>query len=207
MPLPDTQGFNLFSFRQTIGDPGRPYLFLVHIPHIGTDTVVTAMARTTTLPPYNVGNVNIPFQGVNIKLGTTPEFADWTVTFLSDEAHELHRLFNSWSAIVYDIGVGATGHSNEYKSDQVGVAQLARTGNIVTSYNLVGTWPKTVGEISVGHDQNAAVETFDVVFSYDYFVVDSDFGNHTKAESMIRGDVVQVDRGTALPENGGFNPQ
>lgn len=206
MPLQPDVPFNLHSFRQTIGDPGRPYLFLVHIPHIGTDTVVTTLARTTTLPGYNVGQVLIPFQGVNIKLGTTPEFPDWTVTFLSDEAQELRRIIMNWQAIVYDIGVGETGHSNEYKSDQVSVAQLARTGDIVAAYNFAGCWPRTVAEITVGHDQNAAVEQFDVTFSYDFFTLNDEFGDATKADAMIRGTVFNIDRGTSLPENGSFNP-
>lgn len=205
MPLPDTNGFNLYSFRQTIGDPGRPYLFLVHIPEISNDTIVTAMARSTSLPPYTLGSTPIMFQGVAIKLATTPEFADWTVNFLSDEAQELNRLFKSWQAIAYDIGVGETGHSNEYKSDRMGVAQLARTGSKVATYNMVGAWPKTVGEITVGHDQNAAVEAFDVTFSYDYYVIDADFGDHTKAAPMIRSTEFDVGRGTPIGD-GSFRP-
>lgn len=209
MPLPnEPQGFNLHSFRQLIGDPGRPYLFLVQIPQIGRDTIVTAMARSTTLPAYNIGSVPIPFQGVNIKLGTTPEYADWTVSFLCDEAHELRRAFMSWQAIVYDIGVGETGHSNEYKSDQVGVAQLARNGQIMAAYNLVGTFPKTVGDITVGHDQNAAVEQFDVTFSYDYFILDDKFGESTTVDEMVRGNIPQISRGTSINgTDGNFNPQ
>lgn len=205
MPLPDTNGFNLYSFRDTIGDPARPYLFLIHIPEISTDTIVTAMSRASSLPPYTLGSVPIQFQGVAIKLATTPEFADWTVNFLCDEAHELNRLFRSWQAIAYDIGVGETGHSNEYKSDRMGVAQLARTGAKVATFNMVGAWPKNVGEITVGHDQNAAVEAFDVTFSYDYYVVDADFGDHTKASPMIRATEFDTDRGTPIG-NGSFKP-
>ena len=206
MPLPSEGAFNLHSFRTLIGDPGRPYLFLVQIPHIGRDTVMTAMARSTSLPAYTLGSVPIQFQGTNIKLGTTPEFQDWSVTFLSDEAHELRRLFMNWQSIVYDIGVGQTGHSNEYKSDQVGVAQLARTGDIMAAYNFVGAFPKNVGEINVGHDQNNAVEQFEVSFSYDYFVMDDKFGESTSVKEMIRGNVPQIDRGTPIG-NGNFNPQ
>lgn len=208
MPLPnEPAGFNLYNFRDTIGDPGRPYLFLVNIPSIGNDTVVTAMARATTIPGYNIGFVPIQFQGVSIKIGTTPEFPDWTVTFLCDEAHELRRLFMQWQAIVYDIGPGLTGHSNQYKSDRMGVAQLARTGAKVASYQMVGTWPKTIADITVGHDQNAAVEQFDVTFSYDYFVIADDFGDATKAEPMIRASGLDIDRGaTRNGVNGAFRP-
>jgi hypothetical protein len=208
MPLPNEQaGFNLHTFRQTIGDPGRPYLFLVNIPSIANDTIVTAMARSTTLPGYTIGTTPIAFQGVNIKIGTTPEFADWTVNFLCDEAHELRRIIMAWQAVIYDIGPGTTGHSNEYKSDRLGVAQLARTGAKVCTYNMVGAFPRTVGDIAVGHDQNAAIEQFDVTFSYDYFVVDSDFGDSTTTKSMIRATNFDIDRGTSRNNtNGNFRP-
>jgi hypothetical protein len=208
MPLPsEPQGFNLHSFRQIIGDPARPYLFLVNIPQIGRDTVVTAMAKSTSLPPYTLGKVPVNFQGVPIQIGTVPTFGNWNVTFLCDEAHELRKLFMSWQSIIYDIGTGTTGHSNEYKSDQVGVAQLARTGGIVSTYNFVGAFPESVAEITVGHDQGGALEEFAVTFSYDYFIVDSAFGESTKVAPMVRGNIVQVGRGNALPENGNFNPQ
>jgi len=208
MPLPNFDGFNLYKFRETVGDPGRPYLFLVNVPQIGTDTVVTAMARSTNLPGYTVGQVAIPFQGVNIKIGTTPEYQDWTVNFLCDEAHELRRLFMNWQAIVYDVGLGLTGHSNQYKSDQVGVAQLARTGAIIAAYNMVGAWPKSVGDITIGHDQNSSIEQFDVTFAYDYYILDSKFGESTNAAAMIRGSAPQINRGNSINgSSNNFTPQ
>ena len=211
MPLAPNDQFNLYNFRQTIGDPARPFLFLVRIPEIGTDQVVTALARSTELPALTNGTVNIPFQGVNIKIATTPEFGDWTVTFLCDEAHELRRLFFKWQTLQYDIGTGLVGHSNTYKSDQVGVAQLARDGEQVARYGMVGAFPKTVGQIAVAHDQNGAVETFEVTFSVDYFILVDNFGEQANQGSFVRStSSVQINRGSPPP--GGnwptpFNPQ
>jgi hypothetical protein len=211
MPLAPNENFNLYNFRNTIGDPARPFLFIVHIPEIGTDTIVTAMARSTTLPALNIGTIPIPFQGVNIKIGGTPEIADWTVNFLCDEAHELRRLFLKWQTLEYDLGTGLVGHSHTYKSDQLGVAQLARNGEQVARYGMVGAFPKTVGDIAVGHDQNGTVETFDVTFSIDYFILVDQFGGQTRQDSFVQNTrSVQINRGTQPP--GGnwktpFNPQ
>ncbi len=211
MPLDPNDNFNLYNFRQTIGDPARGFLFLVHIPEIGTNTVMTTLARATTLPGLTLGSIQVPFQGVNIKIAGTPEFGEWQCSFLCDEAHELRRLFFKWQTLAYDIGTGSVGHSHAYKSDKVGVAQLARNGEQVARYGLVGAFPKSVGEIAVGHDQNGQFEQFDVQFSMDYFVLVDQFGNQTNPESFVRNtQSVKIDRGVQPPGRAWktpFNPQ
>jgi len=211
MPIDKNDGFNLYNFRQVIGDPARPYLFLVHIPEIGQDTTMTAIARSTELPPYTLGEVPVAFQGMNIKLATPPTYGDWSVTFLCDEAHELRRLFFKWQSIAYDAGTMLLGHSQSYKSDNIGVSQLARNGERVAKYGFVGMYPKTVGNISVGHDQTGNVETFEVAFAYDYWVLVDQMGTQTTQDSFVRStQSVKIDRG--VPPPGGnwqtpFKPQ
>lgn len=206
MPIGDRE-FNLHDFRTTIGDPARPYLFLVHIPEIGTNEVMTTLARATELPGYNLGSVPIPFQGVPIKIGAPPEFPDWTVTFLCDEAHELRRIFMRWQSLCYDVGNMTLGHSNSYKSDQVAIAQMARNGEKVAVYGFIGAWPRTVGAISIGHDQTGNIETFEVTWSYDYFTLNDDFGDQVGVAPFIRSDrSPQIDRGAPPPAGNWNNP-
>lgn len=201
MPINEGEPFNLYNFRTTIGDPARPYLFLIHVPEVSNDVVMTTMARSTELPGFQLGEVPIAFQGINIKIGAPPTFPDWTVTFLCDEAQELRRIFNQWQAICYDVGTQLLGHSNEYKSDQISVAQLTRTGQRATVYGLIGAWPKNVGPIGVGHDQTGNVETFEVTFSYDYYVLLNQIGDDTtNTAPFVRSTKApQIDRGTPPP--------
>jgi hypothetical protein len=210
MAIEANQPFNVYNFRNAVGDPARPYLFLVHIPEIGTDTVVTAMARSTTLPEKQVQDVQIPFQGVNLKIGSTPTYGDWTVSFLCDEAHELRRLFLKWNSLIYDVGTGFVGHSNTYKSDKMGVAQLGRKGEQVARYGFVGAYPKQIGNIAVDHGQATEAERFDVIFSYDYWILVNQFGEQTTAGSEVRPtSATKISRGSPPP--GGqwtnFKPQ
>lgn len=207
MPLPNQEVFNLHQYRNIVGDPARPYLFLVVIPEIANDTVTTGMARSTSLPEYQIGEVNIPFQGLNVKIASTPTFNDWMVQFTCDEAHELRRIFLQWQALAYDVGTGTTGHSNQYKSDQLGVAQLNRQGKAIAKYGFVGAWPKTVGAINVGQDQNADYEKFDVTFSYDYFILVNEFGEQTKPETMVRSQIISPERGNSPNFGGNFKPK
>lgn len=205
MPFPQESNnggnFNLFNFRQTIGDPARPYLFLVHIPEIGKDEVVTSLARSTSLPKYTIKDIAIPFQGVQINIGGTVEpNQDWTVDFICDEAHELRRLFFKWQSLIYDIGTGLTGHSSSYKSDAISVAQMARNGTIVANYGLVGAYPKEVDQIEVSHDKGAEFESFKVTFKFDYFTLMDKNGEQTKADSFVRSTKsIKINRGAPPP--------
>ena len=206
MGIEPNQPFNLYNFRQTVGDPARPYLFLVHIPEIGTDTVVTAMARSTNLPAATNTPVAVPFQGVNLNLGSTPTFEDWTCTFMCDEAHELRRLFLKWNSLIYDIGTGFAGHSNSYKSDKIGIAQISRNNIKVATVNLVGAFPLNIGAVALTQEAGN-FETFDVTFKYDYYIYDTKFGEQTNAAPFVRAsNSTRIDRGTPPPTNN-FKPQ
>lgn len=210
MGINPNEPFNLYNFRQTIGDPARPFLFLVTIPEIGSNTVVTSMARSTTLPEITMSDVGIPFQGMTMNIGGTPSFSEWNVTFLCDEAHELRRLFLKWNSLIYDVGTGLVGHSNTYKSDKVGVAQLARNNAPVAKYGFVGAYPKTVGPIDLDHGKKDEAETFQVTFKYDYFINVNQFGEQTTAAPFVRPSTsARISRGSPPPAGNwtSFNPQ
>lgn len=204
------EAFNNYQFRNTVGDPGRPFLFLVHIPEVGTDTIVSAMARSTTLPEVTLGEVQIPFQGVNMKIGSAPTYADWTVNFLCDEAHELRRIFMKWNSLAYDVGTGLVGHSNTYKSDKMGVAQLGRQGGMIARFGFIGAYPSTVGAVTLNQGEVGAAEVFDVTFKYDYFVNVNNFGEQTNPGPFVRPtSSPQLSRGSPPPGGNwsNFKPQ
>lgn len=210
MAINNNEPFNNYQFRNTVGDPARPFLFLVHIPEIGSDTVVTALARSTNLPQATSDDVKIPFQGINLKIGGVPTFEDWSVTFLCDEAHELRRMFFKWHSLQYDVGTGFVGHSNMYKSDKMGVAQLGRTGQRIAKYGFVGAFPKSVGAIEVNHGTTGEAETFQVTFAYDYFVMVQEFGEQTNAGPFVRPtSAPRLSRGSVPPGGqwNSFKPQ
>lgn len=204
------QPFNLHDVRKTINDPARPYMFLVTIPEIGSNSIVTAMCRSASIPARTNSEIPIAFQGMNLYIGGTPTYEDWTVSFLCDEAHELRRLFLKWASLVYDAGTGFIGHSASYKSDNVGVAQLSRNNAQVAKIGFVGAWPKVVGNIELAQGQSGEAETFPVTFRYDYYVQVNQFGEQTTTGSEIRPTTsTRLSRGTPPP--GGnwtqFRPQ
>ena len=191
MPFP-IDNYNLQSFRNIIGDTAKAYLFLVQIPAVGpaTGEQITCFARTTTLPEYNIQTTEIPFQGLQYKVATVPQFGDWQIEFLADEAHILRHRFLGWQAQIYDAQRQLAGSPLNYKADNIQVHQLNRTGGIVSTYNFVGMFPSIVGEVTLDHS-NVDPETFSVTFAYDYFTIGS--GNATSALDNTSNAFIKLD--------------
>ena len=171
MPFP-AGNRNLYNFRTIIGDHSRPHLFLVNIPAIGSDSIeMTAFARTTKLPGYEVQTTDIPFQGMNYKVATSASMGGtWECEFLVDDAHEIRLRFLQWMGSVYDPERMVAGSPLFYKSDNVTVSQLNRIGSSIFTYQFIGLFPTNVAEISLDHGTQDP-EKFSVTFTYDYFAV------------------------------------
>lgn len=175
MPFPEgVEPMNLYSFRQTIRDVSRPYLFMVEMPFLdGNNAKVTAFARSTTLPKYTVGTIEIPFQSQRLRFaGPATIDGAWQVEFLCDELHALRNRFMQWLQIEYNPQALLAGAPVSYKYDQAKVYQLARNGEIVVSYQFIGLFPTNVQEIALNHEETG-YSRFAVDFAYDYFTVSS----------------------------------
>lgn len=171
MPFP-AGNRNLYNFRTIIGDHSRPHLFEVSIPAIGSDNIeMTAFARTTKLPAYEIQTADIPFQGLNYKVATSANMGgNWECEFLVDDAHEIRLRFLQWMGSIYDAERQVAGSPLFYKADNVTVSQLNRVGQHTFMYKFVGLFPTNVGEITLDHGQQDP-EKFTVTFAYDYFAV------------------------------------
>lgn len=175
MPFPEgVEPMNLYSFRQTVRDVSRPYLFMVEMPFIdGNNAKVTAFARSTTLPKYSVGTIEIPFQSQKLRFaGPATIDGTWQIEFLCDELHSLRNRFMQWLQIEYNPQALLAGAPVSYKYDNCKVYQLARNGEVVVSYQFVGLFPTNVGEVALNHEETG-YSRFPVEFAYDYFTVSS----------------------------------
>ena len=174
MPFPsDVESMNLYSFRQTIRDVSRPYLFMIEMPNIDTSTAkLTAFARTTSLPKYSLSTIDIPFQSQKLKLaGPANIEGTWQVEFLCDELHTLRNKFLSWTQLGFDIQRLQAGAPSSYKYDLAKVVQLARNGARIAQYQFIGLFPTSVGEIQLSHEEQGYAK-FPVEFAYDYYTID-----------------------------------
>lgn len=186
MPFPDgVEPMNLYSFRQQIRDVSRPYLFMIEMPFIDSNNAkVTAFARTTSLPKYSVSTIEIPFQSQKLRLAGPANFdGTWQIEFLCDEAHTIRNRFMQWLQREWNPQTLTAGAPLNYKYDQAKVYQLSRAGGIVVTYNFVGLFPTSVGEIALNHEETG-YSRFPVEFAYDYFTVDSNNSSSAAADAI-----------------------
>jgi len=172
-------GFNINDFKSrglSLGG-ARPSLFEVSISTpfsaaAGALEKFTFTCRASEVPAATIGSVDVPYFGRKIKLAGDREFADWTVTVMNDEDYLVRNMFEDWSnrmnSLVGNLKIdGAL--NNSYKTTAF-VSQFSKDGTGIRSYEFVGIFPTTVSNMALDWDNTNAIQTFDVTFSYDYWV-------------------------------------
>ena len=201
----------LSQFKSKLAGGGaRPNLFEISIPTFPTaiaeawspgddneNGMFKFLAKATSLPASNLGNIEIPFRGRTLKVAGDRTFDDWTVTIINDEDFKLRTAFERWSNVIsrLDDATGVTNPSS-YMTDgfvqQLGRGATANTrtndggeSSVLRTYKFFDVFPITVGEIAVSYDTTDALEEFDVTFRYQYFTI----GNSTQSSGST-GEVL-----------------
>ena len=167
---------NINDFKAKLAGGGaRSNQFKVTMPFPGYAQVggeiedLAFLCRSTTIPAMNIGVVNVPFRGRQIKIAGDRTFDEWSVTVLNDTNFKLRNAFERWQNGINNMSdnEGLTNPA-DYQVDAF-VDQLDRNGATIKSYTLRGAHPVTIAAISLGYGTNNAIEEFDVTFNYQYF--------------------------------------
>jgi hypothetical protein len=167
---------NINDFKAKLAGGGaRANQFKVTMPFPGYAQVggeiedLAFLCTTAQIPAMNVGLVNVPFRGRQIKIAGDRTFGDWTITVLNDTNFKLRNAFERWQNGINNMSDNE-GLSNpvDYQVDAF-VDQLDRNGNTLKSYTLRGAFPTEVAAIDLNFGTNDEVETFGVTFQYQYF--------------------------------------
>ena len=167
---------NINDFKAKLAGGGaRANQFKVTMPFPGYAQVggeiedLAFLCTTAQIPAMNVGLVNVPFRGRQIKIAGDRTFADWSITVLNDTNFKLRNAFERWQNGINNMSDNE-GLSNpvDYQVDAF-VDQLDRNGNTLKSYTLRGAFPTEVAATDLNYGTNDEVETFGVTFQYQYF--------------------------------------
>ena len=167
---------NINDFKAKLAGGGaRANQFKVTMPFPGYAQVggeiedLAFLCTTAQIPAMNIGLVNVPFRGRQIKIAGDRTFADWSITVLNDTNFKLRNAFERWQNGINNMSDNE-GLSNpvDYQVDAF-VDQLDRNGNTLKSYTLRGAFPTEVAAIDLNFGTNDEVETFGVTFQYQYF--------------------------------------
>jgi len=167
---------NINDFKAKLAGGGaRSNQFKVTMPFPGYAQVggeiedLAFLCTATSIPAMDIGNINVPFRGRQIKIAGDRTFASWSITVLNDTNFKLRNAFERWQNGINNM-TDNEGLSNpvDYQVD-VFVDQLDRNGNTLKSYTLRGAYPIGIAAIPLNYETNNAVEDFDVTFEYQYF--------------------------------------
>lgn len=191
--------FNVKAFLSQVNTGVRPNLFKVTIGFPGVlnasggaatggnavSETITMLCKSGALPSSNMGTIEVPFRGRNIKIPGDRTFDAWTATFVNDPNFTVRSTFEKWMNYVnkLDANLGTTEPAQMFSDitiQQLNKAPFANSYSdnsetaelpVIRVYKLIGAWPSSVSQISLGYDQNDQVEEFDVEFQYQYFNV------------------------------------
>jgi len=162
---------NINNFKSQLQDGGaRANLFriIINFPgFVGGNVEQTSfLCRAGAIPAAQVGIVEVPFRGRQLKLPGDRTFEDWTVSIYNDAAMEVHSAFVRWQDGMNGFTTN-TGITNpETLFADLKVQQLDRQEKIVKEFLIEDAWPTQLGAIELNYDQTNAIEQFDVTFAY-----------------------------------------
>ena len=148
--------------------------------------------KGTSMPASNVGNIDVPYRGRQLKVPGDRTFADWTVTVFNDRGMYIRGVFEEWMAKIQDhwenkqdMGMNPYGKAS--------VTQLRRDGGSERTYNITSLYPTEVAAIDVAWDSNDAVEEYSVTFAVNHWVagpgtVSTASGDNPKFGIEVRAD-------------------
>ena len=188
------------QFRSELGGGGlRPNLYEVHLdfPDGVAPNIAQAkedgifFCKAAALPAANMGVIEVPFRGRQLKVAGDRTFDTWTVTILNDTDMGLRGAFERWINMLgtSDSGQGRTDPGTYQK--ELYVYQLGRalpgsgatadkfSDESITSlrrYKFWGCFPTAVSQIDLAFDNNDAISEFTVEFQVQWWESDGNGG-------------------------------
>ena len=130
------------------------------------DEKLRFLVKAAALPASNIGVIDIPFRGRNLKIAGDRTFDPWTITVINDSDFDIRTAFERWMNLVnkHEDNAGVLNPA-AYQQDvyvkQLGRAPLtgpAPTSNatlpVLKQYKFYGVFPTLVSDIALSYDSS-----------------------------------------------------
>lgn len=188
---------NIADFKaQMIGGGARPNQFRVELtfPSYVTLGVVAGqraqfLCKAAQLPASTIEPLPVLYRGRPVNFAGERTFQPWVITVYNDTTFGIRNALEQWQSGIqnYDTTDGRT-NPTDYQVDLT-VHQLDRNGAIIKSYKFVDAFPSDISSIALDYEQQNAIETFDVQFTYNYFTsgtgASSGFGVNVSIDTPV----------------------
>jgi len=170
---------NIQNFYRTAADKdfSRDFLFRVTqmqlqgVPALEEGDLV--YVKTASLPGRNIGNVAVPYMGLNLNVPgavTYPGSDGYPLSFYLDGESSLRNYFETASRSLFDDQTSTGEYGTPDDDFFIQLAQLDKDLEPITEYKLVGASLRTVGgigyEIATG---TGATVSVDATISYHFY--------------------------------------
>jgi len=163
----------LNDFKNTLQDILRPNRFLLQF---NAPTGVTAntgniqyYVKTASLPSMKVGDVKIPWQGIETHYAGDFEYEDWKVTFYDDYAYEARSFVENWMQLIANPTTNIRTAQATYQQQFLAM-QLGRDGETIATYTIIGQ-PTEIAAIDLSQESLSKPSEFEATFVMDYWTV------------------------------------
>jgi len=170
---------NINRFKERLrGGGARPNLFevVLDIPGgVGVQSPAEVqrsarfLVKAAALPASNLGVVEVPFRGRQLKVAGDRTFDTWTVTVINDTDFRIRSAMEAWSNSINNnyTNIGIQDPA-DYQSDAF-VYQLDRQERVLRGYKFFGIFPTSVSQIDLAFDTNDTIEEFTVEFQVQWW--------------------------------------
>ena len=173
------QNVNISAFRERLrGGGARPNLYevVLNLPNgldfadaSGVQDKSRFLVKAAALPESNLGVVEVPYRGRQLKVAGDRTFDTWTVTVLNDTDFKVRAAMEAWTNQINNnytnIGVQ---NPDTYQQDAF-VYQLDREERVLRGYKFFGIFPTNVSQIDLAFDTNDTIEEFTVEFQVQWW--------------------------------------
>ncbi len=165
---------NINDFKSNFNGGARPTLFKVVqiFPNAINGLAGRKMeflCKGAALPGSDVGSVQIPYMGFNLKYAGDRTYEDMTLTIINDTDFALRTAYELWMNIIRKPdGSGGAVNARDYWSDMF-ITQLGRDGSMLRTYRLVSGFPVNISTIDLSYESTDQIEEFTITYSYQYW--------------------------------------
>jgi hypothetical protein len=133
------------------------------------------LVKAANLPASNLGVIDVPFRGRNLKMAGDRTFDPWTITVINDTDFSIRTAFERWMNLMnkHEDAAGIIDPAL-YQKDMF-VKQFGRgrveDGSIpntkvaipvLKAYQFYGTFPSAISAIDLSYDSSDTIEEFTV---------------------------------------------
>jgi hypothetical protein len=130
---------------------------------------INVLCTSVALPGRQISTLDYQAEKQTIKIPYGELHDDVTCTFLLTNDYYMKTVFDSWVGSIVDMDQYAVAYKRDITTDVI-IQQLDEQNTPIYGVRLEGAFPTTIADIELSNDNENAVQSLSVSFSYDKYV-------------------------------------